>query len=272
MDQPAAKRSLQPNLEKVAKKCELCNANYKVLRNCPMCRKAFCEDCIKRNVGLSNDLKKIDVKCRYHSKGCKWIGYHQNVEDHEKVECHFVPNPEPTEERAKIIPVKRTLYKVSKRKEVKLGPFYTHDGGYKMQLWVYPNGYGSGEGKYLSVFTCLVKGENDKHLDWPFYGSVTVQLLNQLGSNDHLEYTIDYDKNCDPTFSLVNPSGRSEGLGDKRFLPHKVLFDKRCVYVKNDCLKFRISKCKVKKSWHTKVIFFIIMVSTVLLLSYVYHV
>ena len=46
VDQPAAKMSLQ---QKVTKKCELCHANYNVLRNCPMCRKTFCENCIKRN-------------------------------------------------------------------------------------------------------------------------------------------------------------------------------------------------------------------------------
>ena len=273
-DHPAAKKSQQPILEKVAQnKCQLCHANYKDLRDCPMCRKIFCENCIKRNVGLSNDLKKIEVRCRYHSKGCKWIGYHQNTEDHEKMQCLFVPNPESTEERSMIIPITRTLQKVSERKEQKLKPFYTHNGGYKMQLWVFPNGYGSSEGNYLSVFTCLVKGENDERLEWPLCCSITVQLLDHSGNDNHLEHTIDYDKHCDLTYCTVNLSGRSEGLGIKQFLAHKLLFDECCVYVKNDCLKLRISKCKINQSWLQKAAFIIIIVvSTVLIFSYMYYV
>ena len=54
-----------------------------------------------------------------------------------------------------------------------------------MHLWVFPNGYGKEEGKYMSVFTCLVKGENDDKLKWPLRGSITIQLLDQSGNDNH---------------------------------------------------------------------------------------
>ena len=34
--------------------------------------------------------------------------------------------------------------------------------------------------KSVSMFAFLLKGENDDYLPWPFTGTVTVELLNQL--------------------------------------------------------------------------------------------
>ena len=55
-------------------------------------------------------------------------------------------------------------------------PFYTHRNGYKMQLNVHP----CKENKSISVFCNLMKGENDDHLRWPYKGTITISLLNQL--------------------------------------------------------------------------------------------
>ena len=55
-------------------------------------------------------------------------------------------------------------------------PFYSHLGGYKMCLRVDANGNGKGEGTHVSVFVCLMKGEFDDKLKWPFCGDVTVKL------------------------------------------------------------------------------------------------
>ena len=64
-------------------------------------------------------------------------------------------------------------------------PFYTHSGGYKMQVTVYPYGNSSGKGTHMSVFFSLVKGENDDHLKWPFEGTILFKLLNQCEDNGH---------------------------------------------------------------------------------------
>ena len=51
-------------------------------------------------------------------------------------------------------------------------PFYTHNRGYKFCIRVYPNGYGTGIGFYLSVYAALMRGEYDKELQWPFEGDI----------------------------------------------------------------------------------------------------
>ena len=51
-------------------------------------------------------------------------------------------------------------------------PFYTHIGGYKMCLSVYPNGYGNVSGKYVSAGIHFVMGEYDDYLKWPFPGAI----------------------------------------------------------------------------------------------------
>ena len=49
-----------------------------------------------------------------------------------------------------------------------------------MCLEVYANGIADGKGTHVSVVACLMKGDNDDSLSWPFTGSVTFELLNQL--------------------------------------------------------------------------------------------
>ena len=51
-------------------------------------------------------------------------------------------------------------------------PFYTHSGGYKMFIFVYPNGYGNAGGKSVSVGLHLMSGEYDDYLKWPFPGTI----------------------------------------------------------------------------------------------------
>ena len=70
-------------------------------------------------------------------------------------------------------------------------PFYTENGGYKLQLVVYANGVGIGEGTHLSVFVYLMKNENDDNLKWPFGGDITIQLLNWREDKGHVEGILD---------------------------------------------------------------------------------
>ena len=45
-----------------------------------------------------------------------------------------------------------------------------------MCLQVYPDGYGLGEGRYLSALACMMIGEMDNALKWPFTGEVRFSL------------------------------------------------------------------------------------------------
>ena len=257
---------MQLPIEEHKCKCPKCEDKEINCFVCPICKKVICENCMKRNIGLQNSLKQCEVKCLQGA--CNWIGYLGNYNEHEDLECLFVENPKHTEERSSIVPVKRTVQRVSSMRKNKQEyfsePFYTHKGGYKMRLWVFPNGYGNEEGKYVSVFTCLVRGENDDHLRWPLRGSITIQLLDQSDGANHMENTIRYTDHDDVTYSgRVTHSNRSEGIQIEKFISHDTLFQSDCVYLKNDCLKFRISRCKIKQTWNVEMILaiFIVLVS-----------
>ena len=94
----------------------------------------------------------------------------------------------------KIIPVYRTIehFKMSKDNEAELytEPFYTAQGGYKMTLCVYPNGEGSWEGTHISAYICLMKGDNDHDLPFPFSGIFTIKLLNWKQDTGHVVKTV----------------------------------------------------------------------------------
>ena len=55
-----------------------------------------------------------------------------------------------------------------------------------MQLHVYPYE----DNKNISVYCHLMKGKHDDHLRWPFKGTVTISLLDQMGDNQHHTRTI----------------------------------------------------------------------------------
>ena len=122
-------------------------------------------------------------------------------------------------------------------------PFYYHFGGYKMCLNVYANGHGGCKGTHVSVFICLMKGENDDNLKWPFRGIITVSLLNQLQPDNHHSRSIIYDENASEDTSSRVKEGRSEGWSKPTFIPHTNLSlntEKNSNYLKNDCLYFSV--------------------------------
>ena len=130
-------------------------------------------------------------------------------------------------------------------------PFYTGMGGYKMCLSVDANGEGAGAGTHVSVFTCLMHGEFDSRLKWPFRGTVTIQLVNQLEDKEHCTVTIPYTDtvpDCCAARVTDGEQSHSQGLGLPKFLPHSKLglsvANKR-QYLKDDYLIFRIVSVKL---------------------------
>ena len=76
--------------------------------------------------------------------------------------------------------------------------FYTSSpAGYHMSISVLPKGYcdsDCNEETCLSVFVNIKKGVNDKDLEWPFVGYVTIILLDQLKSRNHFKRTLHFDR------------------------------------------------------------------------------
>ena len=121
--------------------------------------------------------------------------------------------------------------------------FYTSPGGYKMCICVYASGYGKGKDTHVSVYARLMRGENDDHLPWPFTGTVTVELLNQLYDRDHDSDQITFPLDDEASERVVNEERSSIGFGFPRYIPHSDLgynAAKNCQYLKDDCLYFRV--------------------------------
>ena len=124
-------------------------------------------------------------------------------------------------------------------------PVYSHFGGYKMCLRVYSSGHGEGKGAHLSLLICLMKGDNDDNLNFPFKGRIVVSLLNQLEDKNHLtkEPWSPEDNIAEDISERVTTGERGKGWGFLKFIPHNDLnynSDKNCQYLKNDCIFLRV--------------------------------
>ena len=126
--------------------------------------------------------------------------------------------------------------------------FYSHMGGYKMGLRVDANGCGDGEATHVSIFCHLNRGEYDDQLKWPFRGVITIQLLNQSRDEGHWEKTVNFDDTVSGRCAgrVVGKERATIGWGCTRFIAHSKLNTENEKYLKDDCLKFRLSTFVVK--------------------------
>lgn len=130
-------------------------------------------------------------------------------------------------------------------------PFYScSQGGYKMCLVVYPNGWGSGLGTHLSMYIHFMHGEYDAWLQWPFEGGrFTIVLENQQNflsnfvlqsfQSTHGNYrkiiSMDTEKSVGYR-SRVFDGTRGLGWGYDQFIPLAQLGP----YISRDMLKIKI--------------------------------
>ena len=91
------------------------------------------------------------------------------------------------------------------------------------------NGFGDGKGTHVSVFACILKGEHDAGLKWPFVGKVTVTLLNQHWDMNHHSMVI--------PFNATDNRKVSDALGFPTYIAHSLSLQ----YLQDDALYFRVS-------------------------------
>ena len=127
-------------------------------------------------------------------------------------------------------------------------PYYTHIGGYKFCLKMYPNGLGRGKGTHVSVYAYLMRGEHDDELEWPFEGSTTVELLNQRDDKGHHSKTFNLNRYSDGdgtrTSRVVDRETAAHGYGSSLFISHTDLSCNPVTnteYLQDDCLRLRVS-------------------------------
>lgn len=121
--------------------------------------------------------------------------------------------------------------------------FLSHKKGYKFCFRVDANGCGAGRGTHVTAGACIMKGDNDKSLIWPFTGSVTIELLNQLDDMNHHSTMIQFTADCNSS-RRVTRGDRQEALGKAKFITHSALGynpAKNCQYLVRNVLYFRVS-------------------------------
>ena len=122
--------------------------------------------------------------------------------------------------------------------------FYTSPGGYKMCIDVEANGNGDGRDTHISVYAFLMCGENDNNLPWPFTGTVTFMLLNQLENKNHHSKSTTFPSDHIASQQVVNQERAISGYGIPCYISHSDLSynkAKNRQYLRNDCLYFRIT-------------------------------
>ena len=126
--------------------------------------------------------------------------------------------------------------------------FYSHQQGYRLCLEVYSNGRSGGIGTHVSIYTCIMQGQFDDSLRWPFMGAITIQLLNQTEDKNHVDVINDYSTAVGSDCSkrvIGSISTLSPAWGYTYFVRHSLLgynAAKNMQYLRNDTLRFRILK------------------------------
>ena len=129
--------------------------------------------------------------------------------------------------------------KSGEQTEIKSDPFY--DRGYKFQLSLYPNGCSPGENIHISIFVCIMKGEYDAILSWPFCKKVTFTLVDQQEDpNDRINITYSFTADA-KTFkeSFIRPvKDELLGVGTPTFVSHDKLKQRR--YIVDDTIFIQV--------------------------------
>ncbi|XP_068688043.1 TNF receptor-associated factor 4-like isoform X2 [Montipora foliosa] len=112
--------------------------------------------------------------------------------------------------------------------------------GYRMCAEVHPNGLNEGQDTHLSIFVCLLKGEYDDILPWPFSQKVKITLMDQQ-PNTYLRRNIQMTSlprnNSHLTRCYSKPSEaspRNVAFGFCKFISQERLKTKR--YLVNDTI------------------------------------
>ena len=58
-------------------------------------------------------------------------------------------------------------------------------GTSRLCLRVYSNGGDDFKGTHISIFVCLMRGDHDNNLKWPFEGDIIIELLNWNENGHH---------------------------------------------------------------------------------------
>ena len=137
-----------------------------------------------------------------------------------------------------------TISEYSKRKQFNNYfyslPFTTSPQGYTLCLNVDTNGSGRGEGSHLSIYPYIMKGQHDDRLQWPFTGTIIIELLNWLEDKEHYKKTLTISTNDD--FVRVTEGEYGRSVGYQQFISNSSLTSSttNTQYLYQDCIRVRV--------------------------------
>ena len=122
--------------------------------------------------------------------------------------------------------------------DVESSPFFTGPVGYKLCVFIYPNGNDDGRNTHLSVYICLLKGKYDAILPWPFSKTVTFTLIDQQENELHAKNFIMMFTPDPASASFARPLDSDGGYGFPCFISHEELRSRR--YIVDDTLFLKV--------------------------------
>lgn len=132
--------------------------------------------------------------------------------------------------------------------EFKSPAFYTGLRGYRMCVIVEAQGVSKAKGAYVSIYAHLMRGEYDDNLPWPLVGTVTFELLNQLGNHSHRKQTCNFPPDDKDNHRVTDKDIANTGYGCPKFVSHAKLgiggaqeVPKDVQYLKGDAIYLRVS-------------------------------
>ncbi len=186
--------------------------------------------------------------CKYYNIGCEEKPLRKDRSAHENdAQLHLSLATKEVLKLKNRLLLKNTLTfrikNIYRHKDIYSPAFFTTASGYKLCIRVNANGVGAGERTHVSVYAHLMKGDNDDSLSWPFTGTVTVELLNQLEDKNHHTGTTTFPARSMASQRMVGRK-RGTGYGWEEFISHADLAHERLTntqYLKDDTLIFRVS-------------------------------
>ena len=211
---------------------------------------------------LDQHLKSCEVLCMYESIGCDERVKRKDLKTHEQDDSHHLRKALETleavaifkEERATLKRGKSILFKLTNFETKKsnsevfiCSSFYVGFEGYHMDIKIHPHGDGKGKGTHVSVYARFLRGKYDHKLSWPFVGTVTCTLLNQLADENHLTRKLVQPEDVNQFKTCLHPGQR---LGFPQFIPHEEIATDNVKYLMNNTLYFKVTaEAACQKPW-----------------------
>ena len=217
------------------------------------------EEAEKKEKALLDKVSKLTTVCcvsNHFIQHCEMLGRGLETEYNAVVSCNLLSKSLELELRNmyfSILPYQFRMEKFLsyKRGPVEYSPLYcTHSFGYKFRLKVFRTQYSKmlSLDAFTSLYVEIMPGPFDEKLKWPFRGSFTIQIVNQLSDCNHYERMVQFDDNLYQGNETRPDESSYVICGLKPFIYHKELRYEHCKagrkthYLRDGSLHVRITK------------------------------